>query len=217
MTVWRRFRQEEDGAAMVEMSISIVLLLTLTLGFVDFGYAFYQWNAANKAVQMGARLASVSSPIGPQIASAGPSAVPGDPIPLGNYDYTCNGSTSACSCVGAGCVAGTFTAANFNRIFCGDATANADGTCAARTGTQRPGMYHFFPRLRPANVIIRYTATGLGYQTRPGGAVPTITVSLQTLPFQFFFLGGLLGFANINLPSMLSTVTGEDMKNGPPA
>lgn len=87
----------------------------------------------------------------------------------------------------------------------------------ARTGTQRPGMYHFFPRLRPANIVIRYTATGLGYQTRPGGAVPTITVSLQTLPFQFFFLGGLLGFTNINMPSMLSTVTGEDMKNGPPA
>ena len=114
-------------------------------------------------------------------------------------------------------MAGIFTAADFNRIFCGDATANADGTCAARTGTQRPGMYHFFPRLRPANVVIRYTATGLGYQTRPGGAVPTVAVSLQTLPFQFFFLGGLLGFTNISMPSMISTVTGEDMRNGPPA
>ncbi|WP_394885840.1 TadE/TadG family type IV pilus assembly protein (plasmid) [Mesorhizobium sp. AaZ16] len=65
---------------MVEMTICIVLLLTLTLGFVDFGYAFYQWNAANKAVQMGARLASISNTIAPQIASAGPNAVPGDPI-----------------------------------------------------------------------------------------------------------------------------------------
>ena len=53
----------EDGAAMVEMAIAMTLLLTLTLGFVDFGYAFYQWNAATKAVQVGARLASISDPV----------------------------------------------------------------------------------------------------------------------------------------------------------
>lgn len=52
----RRFRKDEGGAAMVEAAIAMTLLLTLTLGFVDFGYAFYQWNAANKAVQMGARI-----------------------------------------------------------------------------------------------------------------------------------------------------------------
>ena len=64
--------------------------------------------------------------------------------------------------------------------------------------------------LDPRNVVVTYTATGLGYQTRLGGPVPTITVSLQNINFQFFFLGGLLGFADITVPSMLSTVTGED-------
>lgn len=193
---------------MVEMTISIVLLLTLTLGFVDFGYAFYQWNAANKAVQVGARRASISDPVAPEVRSAGPTSAPGDPVPVNAYDFICTG--------GGPCSSGTYTAANFNRIFCGDATANADGTCAALTGVQRPGMYHFFPRLRPANVVVRYTATGLGYQTRPGGAVPTITVRLQTLTFQFFFLSGLMGFTNITMPSMLSTVTGEDMRSTAP-
>jgi len=43
--------------------------------------------------------------------------------------------------------------------------------------------------------------------------VPTVTVSITNHPFQFFFLGGLLGFNNITMPSMLSTVTGEDMKS----
>ena len=51
----RRFRNDESGAAMVEMSLVLVLLLVLTLGFVDFGHAFYQWTAAGKAVQAGAR------------------------------------------------------------------------------------------------------------------------------------------------------------------
>lgn len=196
---------------MVEAAISIVLLLMLTLGFVDFGYAWYQWNAATKAVEIGARRASISAPIAPGIAAAGIATAPGDPIPVGNYDYTCNGATSVCSCVGSGCVTGTFTAANFNRIFRGDATGV--GTCPPLAAGQRPGMCHFFPMLQPANVIVRYTATGLGYQTRPGGPVPTITVSLQNVNFQFFFLGGLLGFGNLTMPSMLSTVTGEDLKS----
>lgn len=74
-------------------------------------------------------------------------------------------------------------------------------------------MCHFFPGLQRSNVVVTYTATGLGYQTRLGGPVPTITVSLQNVNFQFFFLGGLLGFGNITMPSMLSTVTGEDMKS----
>ena len=46
-------------------------------------------------------------------------------------------------------------------------------------------MCHFFPGLRRENVVVTYTATGLGYQTRPGGPVPTITVSLQNVTFQF--------------------------------
>ncbi len=201
MTLFQHFLRDQSGATMVEMTISIVLLLVLTLGFVDFGYAFYQWNAANKAVQVGARMASISDPVAPQIASAGPATTPGDPIPPGSYDYICDGATSACTS------SGTFTPANFNRIFFGD-----DLNTCGQGSTGRPGMCDFFPRLQPANVVIRYTASGLGYQTRPGGAVPTITVSLQNLTFQFFFLGGLLGFNNVNMPSMLSTVTGEDMR-----
>ncbi|TIX46724.1 MAG: pilus assembly protein, partial [Mesorhizobium sp.] len=39
---------------------------------------------------------------------------------------------------------------------------------------------------------------------------------LQNLTFQFFFLGGLLGYGNLTLPSMLSTVTGEDLRSTSP-
>ncbi|TIW42757.1 MAG: pilus assembly protein, partial [Mesorhizobium sp.] len=53
----RGFAKSEGGATTVEMAIVSTLLFALVLGFVDFGYALYQWNAANKAVQLGARLA----------------------------------------------------------------------------------------------------------------------------------------------------------------
>lgn len=206
-----RFGPDDAGATMVEFAISMTVLLVLTLGFVDFGYAWYQWNAATKAVEAGARMASISAPVAPEITSAGLATSPGDPIPVGNYDYTCNGATSTCTCTGSGCVVGNFDPVKFNRIFRGDATGSA--TCPALTAGQRPGMCHFFPDLLPANIVINYTATGLGYYTRTGGSVPTISVSLQNVKFQFFFLSGLLGFNDITMPSMLSTATGEDMKS----
>ena len=77
-------------------------------------------------------------------------------------------------------------------------------------------MCHFFPGLHRDNIVVTYSATGLGFQTRLGGPVPTITVNLQNLTFQFFFLKGLMGFTDISMPSMLSTVTGEDLKSAAP-
>ncbi|RWO02894.1 TadE/TadG family type IV pilus assembly protein [Mesorhizobium sp.] len=203
----KRFAKSEDGAAMVEMTIVATLLFALVLGFVDFGNAFYQWNAATKAVQIGARLASISDPVAPDISIAGPTATPGAPVAAGSFAYVCDGATSTCNCTGAYCVADDWEPANFTRIYAGD-----DGVCGAVAGS-RPGMCDFYPYLQPANVVISYSATGLGYQTRQAGPVPTITVSLQNVNFRFFFLQGLMGFANIAMPSMLSTVTGEDLKS----
>ena len=195
---------------MVEMTIVSTLLFALTLGFVDFGYAFYQWNAATKAVQVGARLASISDAVAANLATAAPTANPGAPVVAGAYGpFVCSYSGATGSCTNNG----GFSAAAFSRIFRGDTANTNDDACPAPTGTQRPGMCHFFPGLLRSNVVVTYTATGLGYQTRLGGPVPTITVNLQNRTFQFFFLQGLMGFANINMPSMLSTVTGEDLKS----
>lgn len=209
----RRFAKSEGGAATVEMAIVITLLFTLVLGFVDFGYALYQWNAATKAVQLGARLASISDPVATALATAAPTTTPGAPVVAAAYGpFVCayTAGTGACS------NGGTFNAANFSRIFRGDTAVTNDDACPALATDQRPGMCHFFPGLRRDNVVIAYSATGLGYQTRFGGPVPTITVSLQNRTYQFFFLGGLLGFGDITMPSMLSTVTGEDLKSTSP-
>lgn len=203
------FIRSEDGATMVEMSIAMTLLLTLTLGFVDFGFAFYQWNAATKAVQIGARLASISDPVASALTSAAPTSSPGAPVAAGAYGpFVCSysGTTGSCS------NNGNLDAAAFSRIFRGDTANTNDDTCPALAANQRPGMCHFFPGLKRANIVVTYTATGLGYQTRLGGPVPTITVSLQNITFQFFFLR----FNNITVPSMLSTVTGEDLKSTSP-
>jgi len=206
----QRFAKSEDGAAMVEMTIVSTLLFSLVLGFVDFGYAFYQWNAATKAVQVGARLAAISDAVATNLATAGPISSPGAPIVAGAYGpFVCTYTAGTGGCSNGG----GFSAANFSRIFRGDTANTIDDACPNLATNQRPGMCHFFPGLLRSNVVVTYSATGLGYQTRLSGPVPTITVSLQNRTFQFFFLQGLMGFANINMPSMLSTVTGEDIKS----
>lgn len=206
VTEKRRFGAEQSGTTMVEMAIAMPLLLTLVLGFVDFGYAYYQWNAGNKAVQAGARLAQISTPIA--IGLPLEAKTPSDPtqvgsaVPAGTYDYVCTASAAgvACCSVGGGlCKPENASQASFDAIY--------DGT------SNRAGMYDFLPMLEKSEVQIEYAASGLGYWTRPNGPVPTITVSVVGHPFQFYFLGGLLGFSNITMPSMLSTVTGEDMKS----
>lgn len=213
--MFRRFHKDENGAAMVEMTITVTLLLILTLGFVDLGHAYFQWNAATKAVQVGARLASISEPVATAVTNAGPIDVPGRPMvpdtSFGPFECKYTGGAASCS------NGGNFSSDNFSRIFRGDVPRQDNDTCDAPALNQRPGMCHFFPGLHRNNVVISYSASGLGYQTRQAGTVPTITVSLQNVNFQFFFLNGLLGFGDIAMPSMLSTVTGEDMKNGPPA
>ncbi|TSE07297.1 pilus assembly protein [Mesorhizobium intechi] len=206
----QRFAKSEDGAAMVEMTIVSTLLFSLVLGFVDFGYAFYQWNAATKAVQVGGRLASISDAVATNLATAGPISSPGAPVAAGAYGpFVCTYTAGTGGCSNGG----GFSAANFSRIFRGDTANTNDDACPNLAANQRPGMCHFFPGLLRSNVVVTYSATGLGYQTRLSGPVPTVTVSLQNRTFQFFFLQGLMGFANINMPSMLSTVTGEDLKS----
>jgi Flp pilus assembly protein TadG len=212
------FAKDEDGTTMVEMAIVASLLFIVVLGFVDFGYAFYQWNAANKAVQVGARLARVSDPVATGLSSeAGAPANSddvGEPVPSGTYDYVCTANaagTASCSCAAGTCKSLTINQTAFNLIYAGD-----DGVCGGTANTGRPGMCDFFPRIQKNNIKIEYGATGLGYWTRPGGPVPTIKVSLQNLTFQFYFLGGLLGFNDINIPSMVSSVTGEDLDSSSP-
>lgn len=212
--MFKRFAISQDGATMVEMAIVMTLLLVLTLGFVDFGNALYQWNSANKAVQVGARLASISDPVAFGLLTAAPSTTPGAPVAAGAYGpFVCT-SAGGTSCPG-------YNATYFSRIFRGDTAVTANDACPPPTGSQRPGMCHFFPALKRENVVITYAATGLGFQGRGNAQgvtapVPTITVSLRNVNFNFFFLSGLMGFANITMPSMLSTVTGEDLSSKAP-
>ena len=77
---------DENGSVLVEAAIMAPIIFMLVLGSMDLLFAFYEWNAAAKAVQVGARIAAVSDPValglnGLGSAAVSPSSPPGSPMP----------------------------------------------------------------------------------------------------------------------------------------
>jgi Flp pilus assembly pilin Flp len=211
------FLRDQGGAVMVEVTIMLSLTLVLVLGAIDFLLLFYQWNAAAKAVQIGARLAAVSDPVASGLnalshAVLNESVPPGAAMP--RFIVICDGRTATCTCNSVRACPGvkSYDRAAMNTIVFG----RGSSSCSDAKSADQLGMCDIFPRITPANVKIVYAQAGLGYAGRPGGPMPTITVSIQSLPFQFYFLGGLIGFRNLQIPASTASITAEDLSSRAP-
>ena len=209
--------RDQRGAVMVEVTIVLSLTLVLVMGGIDFLLLFYQWNAAAKAVQIGARLAAVSDPVASGLndlsrAVVSVSVPPGAAMP--KFIVTCDGRTATCICNDVRACRGVkgYDRAAMNTIVFG----RGNWSCYDAKSAGEVGMCDVFSRITPANVKIVYAQTGLGYVGRPGGPMPTITVSIQNLPFQFYFLGGLIGFRNLPIPASTTSITAEDLSSRAP-
>jgi Flp pilus assembly protein TadG len=207
---------DDYGAVLVEATVMMTIIFVFVLGSIDFLFAFYQWNAAAKAMQIGARIAAVSDPVAAGLNTlpdvvVGPNVPPGSSMPA--FEVTCNGATSSCSCVGTCAAIGEFNAAALDTIVYGRGSTS----CSDAVNSYHAGMCDIFSRITPANVVITYAQTGMGFAGRPGGPVPTITLALQNLPFQFFFVGGFLGLNRIQMPGLTTSITAEDLSSGAPS
>ena len=200
--------RDRNGGVLVEATVVIPILLVFVLGSVDFLLAFFQWNLTNKVVQLGARIAAVSDPVSSDLSGMsglGDGVLPGQPMPAFRRECSTSDATGAKGT----CTGGRYSAAAMRRIVFGE----PDATACANNGR---GMCKLYPSITAANVTVVYAQTGLGYAGRPGGPVPTITVSVRNLPFRFFFLSGLMGFDGMNSPTMTTTITGEDLSSSAP-
>jgi Flp pilus assembly protein TadG len=193
-----KFIKNQDGISLVEALITFpVLLLTIAV-FVEFGFMVFQYNQTAKAVQLGARLASVSTPLAADM-SAFMSALTDDydgsvdPVPATPASFIC-GDTSVCDTDG------------INRLIQG-----SDGVCDTSVGASVPGMCDFNPSIGSDNVIVSYHRSGLGYQGRIGGPIVTVTVQVKDLQWNLPILGRLLDLANVTIPSHPVSVTSEDL------
>ena len=223
LRIVRRIRRDESGNVLVEATVMMAIILTFILGGIDFLFAFYQYNAAAKAVELGARIAAVWDPVSnglPGLSTAVlASTNAGSPMPA--FTVTCTPSSNtagSCTCTGT-CTGITNGTSDFNlsalqAMVYGRGNS---GSCNASGSGYTLGMCGLFRGIDVKNVVVVYTQSGMGYAGRPGGPVPTITVSLQNVPFNFYFLGGLLGFANVTMPPLTTSITGEYMSSSAPS
>lgn len=201
---------------MLEFTAAAFTFFTVLFGVIEFSYVFYQYNAATKAVEYGARLAAVSEPVVAglrDVDGLSATVLPGDPMPA--FDYVCvEGAT--------GCDDDALRLLVFGRCdpaqeTCADGTINGETipireACSTTASPGNVGMCNIFPSIDDIDKIqVRYQYTGLGYAGRPGGPVPTITVGLVNLTYSFVLIGGFLPVSSITMPSFATTVTGEDL------
>ena len=195
--------RNETGAVATEFALLFGFLLMLSLGFIEFGVALLQWNRAEKAVQLGARLAVVRDPVATDLVDfSGKTA--------GNSfgDACMDPATGA---IQAGCVY------NPNPVVCTSTGCSGYGFSATDFNDIVTEMRSIFPTIQPENVTIEYGASGLGFVGRPSSQPglfnlsPLVTVRVNNLIFDFLVIDVLFGIQNLAMPPFSATLTGEDM------
>ena len=205
----RNLAKDKSGAAAIEFAFISIALVMFTLGVIDVGFALYWFNRAEKATQLGVRIAAVSDPVSDFLptfsgTTGGSAAVAGTPCesPTGTLEPFCDHADITCS-VPAGntatgtCTLGNFSNANFTNIF-----------LAMRT---------LYPQLDSENVQVEYRPSVLGFAGRPANRagefnlVPQVTVRIVDLEYNYIALGSLIGLAPFTLPVISASMTGEDL------
>ena len=132
MTV-RKITIEQSGSTLPEFALVLPLLMILLFGIIDAGRWMWTYNQAEKATQMGARMAVVtdyaSSAIGNSfLGSCSPALTQGDVIPASCF--------STITCTSSSCSSGTLNTTAFNNVV--------------------TRMKYFLPQLTASNVVIEY-------------------------------------------------------------
>jgi Flp pilus assembly protein TadG len=84
--------RNQKGQALTELGIVVALLITITLGAVEFGYTFFAFHMVTQATAAGARAASVL-----QVGSRGPCGGITDPSSIQNLVLSQIGSVATVS------------------------------------------------------------------------------------------------------------------------
>lgn len=194
-----RLSRCDRGSTAAEFAMTLPLLILLLFGIIDAGRLAWEYNRAEKATQVGARVAVVTDSfpsglvaenyLGKTIGAV--TLTQGDRIPaaaLGELMCT----RSACSCVTTPCPStpGTLSTTTFDNVLL-------------------PRMQSMNPRIQASNVEIHYAGSGLGYAGDPNGMqiAPIVTVKVTGMTYRP--VTALL-FANFTLPDFSTSLTAED-------
>jgi hypothetical protein len=201
----RRSILRDCGAATAaEFALVLPLLLLLLFGIIDAGRFLWDFNRAEKATQVGARVAVVTDSVPSGLASedyvgqtvGGVTLTQGDAIPAAALgDIKC--TRDSCSCETEPCPStlGTINTDVFDNVL-----------------LRR--MQSIFPYIEACNVELHYGGSGLGFAGDPNGMeiAPLVTVKLvhsATCALKFTPITSLL-FLSFDMPEFSTTLPAED-------
>ena len=200
----RRFREDERGTTLVELTVALCCFLLILFGMIDYGRLSYHHTTGEKAMHLAARVAIVRPPACsgvPTINARGSTTI----TPQPRFGVSCSVASGTC--------------ANPGEVTCLGNAANP--TAAEIWGLVGSG---FPPGTTINNLRFRYTFDDdLGFLGGP--YVPMVTVELEDTEFVFVSplgqlvrLGGgtapqSLG-ASITLPSFSVSLPAEDLAQG---
>lgn len=195
------FFRDSRGASAAEFALVLPLLLLLLFGIIDAGRFAWEFNRAEKATQVGARVAVVTNTIPSGLLSenyvlktvGGVTLTQGDVIPAAALgDIKC--TRTACTCTTTPCppTPGTIDTTNFDNVLL-------------------KRMQYMKPDITAANVEIHYTGSGLGFAGDPDTTKPEISpiVTVKLVNLQFKPITTLL-FATFTMPDFRTSLTAED-------
>ena len=200
MRLLGRLLRSEGAAAGAEFALVLPLLLLLLFGVIDAGRFLWEYNMAEKATQMGVRMAVVTNPVpsaleGPKQGgysfSVSDGILQGNAVPTANFDNAVCDNSGSCSCTGGNiCGSIGYNSTAFNNIV-----------------SRMAAMY---PPITPSNVQVIYKNVGLGFAGDPDNpnVSALVTVKLRNLSFQPLVC---LAFGcSIRMPDFRAALTLED-------
>jgi Flp pilus assembly pilin Flp len=212
----RKLAADKSGAAAIEFAFVAIGLVLFTLAIIDVGFALFWFNRAEKATQLGVRVASVSNPVtdflstysgaGPGLGAAGEGCE--DPN-TGTLAPFCDHDDIICSAP-----AGTIAS-----LACLDESNNPIGISSSAAFSKIfVEMRTLYPQLSSANLQVEYRPSLAGFAARPGNdggfnLVPQVTVRIVNLTYNWVALGSLLGLPDLDLPVISASLIGEDLNH----
>ena len=184
--IFRRLLDDRAGGSAAEFALVLPLLILFLFGIIDAGRWMWINNRGEKAAQMGARMAVVTSPVSSAVTdnyvgACSPALTQGDLIPASCFStVTCTDST---------CSSGTADQVAFRRIV--------------------DRMHAFFPDIQYSNVTLKYSSAGLGYAGNPNGPDLSPLVTVEVSGLVFTPISGLM-LVNAPLPNFSTSLTAED-------
>jgi TadE-like protein len=211
----RKLLRDTTGSVLVSYTLVFPLFITVMLGTVDVTYMLYEWVLANKVAYVGVRTAVVNDPVArninnPTFSQSQPQLV-GQPC----YDPTTGapgidpttGAPPICPLLSSVCTPSSSSGSCTNGFAWDD---NAFVTIFTPMQNMFPG------RLARQNVQITYETNNLGFygQTKAlGGLSMNVTVTIQCMTHQFFFIDALMNWAFSPPPNCPTTLSGPTIPN----